>query len=391
MSHAELPFWRHWNFQTAVTDLGLYIHVPFCKQRCHFCAFYLTIHREDLVRDYLAALEQEIVLYGRELGHVPVTSIYFGGGTPTSLAPDELMGILEYLSKAFPIEPHAEMTVEASPDTVSKRSLEILLNGGVNRLSVGLQSFDESEWEKLGRSGCQGANRSAIECAHEAGFQNISVDLMYGLPGQTLESWQRSLTQAVDLAPTHVSCYALMIEEGTRFHRDYFRSDLCDGLPCLQNSMEELAVAYLSDSGYRRYEISNFCQPRFECQHNMRYWSGQHYLGLGPSAQSYVGGVRFGNVEDLREYGRQLSRKAFPVTGLEPVTRNQADRERVVFGLRMIEGVNLQDVHHLARDLNWRMAVNELIKDGLLCEEDRSLRLTEVGRRVADSVAVQLL
>ena len=374
-----------------IEDLGLYIHVPFCKQRCHFCAFYLTIHRESLVDDFLDALEKEIELYGKPLGSVPVSTIYFGGGTPTALAPRQLVKVLECVAKVFPLQSQVEITLEASPDSISKQSLEFLRRAGVSRLSLGAQSFENAEWEPLGRSGDILDTQSAVQWASEAGFQNISLDLIYGLPMQTLESWQRSLRQTVALNPTHVSCYALTIEEGTKFYRDHLRDELFEGSADLQQAMQALAVSYLSDWGYQRYEISNFCRPGYGCRHNLKYWSGQSYLGLGPSAQSYVGGVRFGNIENLHEYCRQLGENELPLSRIESLSKNQTYRERVIFGLRLVEGLDLRVIQDLAQDVTWRSRVNELINNGLLSEEGSVLRLTEVGRCFADSVAVELM
>ena len=391
MSVTNLSFLERSSDLSEVEDLGLYIHVPFCKQRCHFCAFYLTVHRENLVDDFLNALEKEIELYAEKLGCVPVSTIYFGGGTPTSLAPSQLVKVLECVAKVFSFHSHVEITLEASPDSISKQNLKVLRGAGVSRLSLGAQSFEESEWEPLGRSGDILNNRSAVQWASEAGFQNISLDLIYGLPKQTLESWQRSLTQAVELHPTHVSCYALTIEEGTKFYRDHLRDELFEGSADLQHAMQALAVSYLSDRGYQRYEISNFGRSGYSCRHNVKYWSGQSYLGLGPSAQSYVGGVRFGNVDNLHEYCRQLGGNKFPLTRIERLSKNQSDRERVIFGLRLVEGLDLRVVQELSHDVTWRSTVNRLINNGLLSEEGSFLRLTEIGRCFADSVAVELM
>ena len=374
-----------------IEDLGLYIHVPFCKQRCHFCAFYLTIHRESLVDDFLDALEKEIELYGEQLGSVPVSTIYFGGGTPTLLAPHQLVRILECVAHVFPFQSQIEISLEASPDSVSQQSLEVFRRAGVSRLSLGAQSFENADWEPLGRSGDIWDTRSAVQWASEAGFQNISLDLIYGLPKQTLESWQRSLKQTVALNPTHVSCYALTIEEGTKFYRDHLRDELFEGSADLQHAMQAQAVSYLSDRGYQRYEISNFCRPGHGCRHNLKYWTGRSYLGLGPSAQSYVGGVRFGNVENLHEYCRQLGKNELPLVRIENLSKNQTDRERVIFGLRLVEGLDLRVVQALAQDVTWRSSVTRLINNGLLSEEGSFLRLTEVGRSLADSVAVELM
>ena len=374
-----------------LTDLGLYIHIPFCQKRCHFCAFYLTIHREDLVRNFLLALEQEIGLLAQILGDLPVSSVYVGGGTPTSLTSRQLVRILEVLAEQFHLTPQVEVTVEASPDTVTLPVLKALRQAGVNRLSLGAQTFDQTVWVRLGRSGNIPATRMAIEYARLVGFQNINVDLMYGLPDQTLESWQQSLTEVTLLNPTHVSCYALTLEEGTQFHMAALRGEIQVGQLELENTMYETAISYLTTAGYEQYEISNYCQPGNSCRHNLRYWTGQDYLGMGPSAQSYIGNVRFGNIDNLREYCRDLGQKELPLASIETLTPPQADRERVVFALRLVRGLNLQNLEEVPRDPHWWSAVQQLVDDGLLCDEGSTLRLTANGRRFADSVAVDLL
>lgn len=372
-------------------DLGLYIHVPFCLKRCDFCAFYLMVHREDLVRTFLLALEREITVYGKELGKTPVSTIYLGGGTPTSLNAKQLGGILEAVDKAFAVMPHAEISIEASPDTVRVPLLLELRKMGVNRLSLGAQSFDQSVWEYLGRSGSIQATKTAIEHAEQVGFQNINLDLMYGLPAQSLESWKQSLREVIALNPSHVSCYALALEEGTRFHSAHTRGEIRVGDPDLENAMGQGAALTLGEAGYTHYEVSNFCQPGYECRHNLRYWTSLDYLGLGPSAQSHIGGVRFGNVENLSEYCRRLYDHELPLGSFEVMSEQQADRERVVFGLRLIDGIDMKGLEQSVCDDRWRLVVQQLIDQGFLCDEEKILKLTEYGRRFADSVAVQLL
>ncbi len=330
-------------------------------------------------------------LWRKELGIVPVSTVYLGGGTPTSLNAQQLISILEVVSQNFALSPQVEISVEASPDTMSLPVLQELRNAGVNRLSIGAQSFDESVWVHLGRSGNILASRTALEQARQAGFQNVSLDLMYGLPEQSPESWQHSLKEVIALNPTHVSCYALTVEEGTRFHHAQRQGEIHVGDPDVENVMCQNAASALRDAGYHQYEVSNYCQFGYECRHNLRYWTGQDYLGLGPSAQSRIGTVRFGNVDNLSEYGRRLSDQELPLASVEVMSKKQTERERVVFGLRLVKGLDIQGLEQVAGDDQWRGVVQQLIEEGLLCHEERILRLTPYGRRFADSVAVQLL
>ena len=393
MTPVTFPLLHRLGTQPVKTDLGLYIHIPFCRRRCHFCAFYLQIHQEPRVKNFLMALEQELTLYADKGGmsERPVSTIYIGGGTPTSLAIDQLHRILAAVKNRFTLKSHLEITVEASPDTVTQDCLCMLVEIGVNRISFGAQSFEESEWERLGRLGRVDTVLNAVHLARAAGFENINLDLMHGLPGQTLESWSRTLRQALELKPTHLSCYALTLEEGTRFHVDRHRGDLLIGDSDLGNEMEDLAVSYLGRAGYQRYEISNFSRLEFECRHNLRYWLSQDYLGFGPSAQSYVAGIRFGNLEDLNGYCGSLKNRNLPLTHVELLTKRQIDRERVVFGLRLIAGLELSMVDELVHDNCWKSAVDRLIRHGLLFEGKTRLQLTEAGRRFVDSVAIELL
>jgi len=376
-----------------MNDLGLYIHIPFCQKRCHFCAFSLQIHREDRAQAYLAALERELALYAldRTICRRPVSTVYVGGGTPTVLSSEQLLFIFSLIKKVFSLQTGAEITVEATPDTLTSDSLHGFHELGVTRLSMGAQSFEETEWKRLGRSGCCNTTMASVALAHSSGFRNVNLDLMYGLPGQTLESWQTTLEKAVHLSPTHLSCYALTIEEGTRFSVDRRRGTLEDGNPLTDNAMEDLAISFLADAGYQRYEISNYAQSGFHCRHNLRYWQGLDYLGLGPSAQSYVGGVRFGNIGDVGRYGQCLENGAFPYAEVEALSPRQINREQVVFGLRLIEGISLQEVEAFPLDQHWQSTVTRFIQEGVLCQTQTSLKLTAFGRRFVDSVAVELL
>lgn len=379
---------------SSTEDLSLYIHVPFCRARCHFCAFYLQIYREDKVQQYLEALRREIHLYTADafIRGRPVTTVYFGGGTPTALTAEQLDGIVDVIKERFSVVGDAEITVEAHPDTVMEQGLHALVSAGFTRISVGVQSLDDTELMRVGRRpGLGDSLHSAIALARSAGFQNINLDLMYGLPGQTLETWRKTVDEALALAPTHLSCYALMLEEGTRFHVDVQRRDVAEPDPDVPNSMQEIAISRLAAQGYHRYEISNFSQPGYVCRHNLRYWLGKAYLGLGPSAQSYVGASRFGNVEDLQSYCQSLERGEFPVAELESLDPNRARRERVVFGLRLTHGVDVKWMDALKGDERWTSTVAQLVHQGFLSEQEGYLKLTPQGCRLADSIAVELL
>jgi oxygen-independent coproporphyrinogen III oxidase len=373
--------------------IGLYIHVPFCRSRCHFCAFYLEIYREDRAQHYLTALIQEIRLHAGQLtvGDRRLDTVYLGGGTPTALQPSELCGILSYVQANFGLQPNAEITVEAHPDTITIEGLAQLAEAGFNRISFGVQSLEEHELVSIGRPSLPDTVHGAVALARQAGFTNINLDVMFGLPGQTLESWQATLDQAIALNPSHLSCYALTVEAGTRLIVDIRRGDRTEPEDVLQNTMEEDAFRALTAAGFARYEISNYCRPGYACRHNMLYWEGADYLGIGPSAQSYVGGHRFGNVEDLKAYQDRLASGHLPTADSERLSLEQQHREAIIFGLRLTEGIPSASVHRYEMDADWKSKMVQLLNEGWLEEAAGRIRYTATGRRFADSVAVDLL
>jgi oxygen-independent coproporphyrinogen-3 oxidase len=368
--------------------LGLYLHVPFCVARCHFCAFSLEIHREDRVLAYLAALDREIArhaAHGTLAGRV-LETIYVGGGTPTTLAPDQLADILERLHERFDVAPDAEITVEAHPDSVTPEGLGRLVAAGFNRISLGVQSMDADALVRVGRRTAPDRTRVAVAAARAAGFANLNLDLIYGLPGQGPADWRATLEAALALQPDHLAAYALTIEERTRLAVDARRGEAVEPDPETQLAMEEETASRLAHAGFERYEISNWCRPGFACRHNLLYWRDGEYLGLGPSAQSYLDGRRFGNLESLADWRRALEAGASPVAESERLDAARRRREALVFGLRLTEGRAASEVPPEAGE-----AVDRLVAAGLLEERAGRIRLTDRGRRYADSVAVELL
>lgn len=354
------------------TAQGLYIHVPFCHQRCHFCAFYLEIHQARAADEFVAALLAEVRLYGESglMGLAPLDSIYVGGGTPTTLSSEQLATILATSRQIFGLAPDAEVTVEAHTDSVTQASLTLLRKAGFTRLSAGAESMDQTELSRVGRPGSPLNTIRSMDAAREAGFTNINLDLMYGLPGQTLESWAASLRQTIELAPAHLSCYALTVEDHTHLKASIQRGLLPAPEEELQNRMEDLAEEMLGRAGYHRYEISNYCRPGFASRHNRLHWTGGHYLGVGPSAQSYVGGRRFGNVSDLTAYTAALQNGLLPVSESNHLTQADESCERLVFGLRLIDGISLKETGVLSFP-DIMQAVDHLLAEDLIeCEGD---------------------
>jgi oxygen-independent coproporphyrinogen-3 oxidase len=373
--------------------LGLYIHVPFCRSRCHFCAFYLEIYRDDHAQSFLTALSREMQLHVAQqpLGGRRLDSVYFGGGTPTALRTEDLCDILSGVRTNFGLTRDAEITIEAHPDTVAVEGLRALSAAGFNRISFGVQSLDEKELTQIGRPVLSDTTHKAVASARQAGFTNINLDLMYGLPGQTLDSWLGTVDHALALEPTHLSCYALTVENNTRLIVDIRRGTRDNPEELLQNAMENEAARRLAGAGFHHYEISNYSRPGYTCRHNRLYWENGEYLGMGPSAQSYLAGDRFGNIDDLDAYEDRLANGVLPIVDRESLGAERRRREAVVFGLRLIDGVPTASlpIHEEQRD--WTEKVTRLIDDGYLETAGDRVKLTATGRRFADSIAVDLL
>ena len=369
-------------------DLGLYVHIPFCRRRCHFCAFYLEIMQPDRMRLFHSALVQEISLYHRKAsldGRV-LQSIYFGGGTPTSLPADQLAALLALVRGTWPTSGTAEVTVEAHPSSVTVGDLTVLADAGFNRISFGAESMADKDFASIGRFGQVLDTAAAVQAARGAGFRNINLDLMYGLPGQSLQDWMHTLESLMALAPSHISCYALTIEEGTKLAQGIARNLIPPPDDMLQVDMESAAERFLDEAGFSHYEISNYAKPDYACRHNLLYWTGGEYLGLGPSAQSYLHGIRFGNVADLEAYAACLNDNRLPITDRTILSVPERQRDALVFGLRLLRGVPRRTITTAERDRQ----IDELIAKGLLDADHDWVRLTSLGRRYADTVAEQL-
>lgn len=369
-------------------NLGLYVHIPFCRRRCHFCAFYLEIAHPDRMALFHSALIQEISLHRRQesLDGRTLQSIYFGGGTPTSLPADQLVALLRLIRATWPTSITAEVTVEAHPSSVTARDLTVLADAGFNRISFGAESMTDKDFSSIGRFGQVQDTAGAVQAARRAGFQNINLDLMYGLPGQSLQDWIHTLESLMTLAPSHISCYALTIEEGTRLAQDIARNLLLPPDDMLQIDMESATEHFLADAGFSRYEISNYAKSEYACRHNLLYWTGGEYLGLGPSAQSYLHGIRFGNVADLDAYTACLDDNRLAVTDRTLLSTSERQRDALVFGLRLLHGVPRKNITAAERDHQ----IDELVVKGLLDADHDRVRLTPLGRRYADTVAERL-
>ena len=324
------------------TPLGLYIHVPFCRSKCQYCDFYSLCTKEDKVIDgYLDAVCDHIRETGPLAPGYQVDTVYFGGGTPSFFGADGMAAILTAVRRAFDVSADAEITFEANPDSISDKLLRRLRSEGFNRVSLGIQTDDDAILQKIGRPHNYAQAVTAFERIRRAGYRNVSVDLMYGLPGQTLEGWEKTLRHVLTLNPEHISCYGLKVEERTPL---YAYKDLCH-IPDddTQADMYLTAVEILRTKGYRQYEISNFAKKGLISKHNMKYWTGGEYLGFGPSASSDFAGRRYTLKRDLQAYIAGIRDGGDIMEEMEEIPLRERAGEYLMLRLRTSQGIEQQE------------------------------------------------
>ena len=362
-------------------SLGLYLHIPFCRAKCLYCDFYSLPHAEERMDAYASALTRQLAAWSVRAADCTADTVYFGGGTPSCLGPDRLCRLLDAVLAHYRVAPDAEITLEANPDSAQDLSaLRRLRSAGFNRLSLGMQSADDAELARIGRIHTHTQTVRAVENARAAGFGELSLDLIYGLPEQTVARWQANLAAAVSLAPEHLSCYGLKVEEGTPLFAQRGRFTLPDD--DAQADMYLYAADALARHGYGQYEISNFCRPGHESRHNSRYWALSEYLGFGPGAHSDFGGERFALARDLDAYlaGRSVcSERSAP-------SPRERETERVMLALRTVRGLAASSLPAAAVQV-----LEECRAHGLAVRRGESYALTPRGFLVSNSVIVRLL
>jgi oxygen-independent coproporphyrinogen III oxidase len=371
---------------------GLYVHIPFCRAKCAYCDFNSFAGLEPLYSQYVRAVAREM----ETVAPATLRSVYLGGGTPTVLPLSDLAQILEAVQGGRSLAPAAEVSIEANPGTVDAASLSGLVALGVNRLSLGIQSFDDAELRLLGRIHTAAEALEAFRTARDAGFRNISLDLIFGLPGQSLASWRASLHRALDLAPEHLSLYALSVEPRTPLAGGIERGELPIPDPDLAADMYELAEEACAAAGYFHYEISNWArQGDLRCEHNLVYWRNEDYIGLGAGAHSWARGQRWANVASPPEYTALLSRGASPVASEEAIPPELEMGETMMMGLRLVdEGVTFEGFRRrFGADLRqwYAVEIEELDRLGLLEIGDGRVRLSPRGRLLANQVFYRFL
>ena len=370
---------------------GLYIHIPFCKSRCSYCAFYSTTHAE-LRQQYVDALCKEMEKRGerREERGERIETIYLGGGTPSQLTIAQLEQLFIYINKVYAIQEGAEITIECNPDDVTAEYASALPQLGINRVSMGAQTFDDQRLRFLNRRHTSAQVPQAVERLRQAGIANISIDLMYGFPQESLADWEQDIDAALALGVEHISAYCLMYEEGTPLYRQLQQGLIHEVDEETERLMYELLMDKLSAAGYEHYEISNFAKPGYRSRHNSSYWNDVPYIGLGAAAHSYDGQRRSWNVADLKEYIRRVENGESPVEDSELIEGWTRYNDRLTVALRTCEGLDLTTLTDEQRDYCIKNA-RRFLDDGLLVEKDHHLVLTHSGLFVSDMVMSELM
>jgi oxygen-independent coproporphyrinogen III oxidase len=381
---------------------GIYIHIPFCRKSCHYCNFHFSTSLA-LKNGFLRALLKEVEItagqassgYDRQrdyLGGEAVETIYFGGGTPSLLSEPELEAALSSIRNYHQVTDMAEITLEANPDDISIEKLRSWKRLGINRLSIGIQSFDDENLRWMNRAHTAQQGLSAIQAARSEGFDNITIDLIYGTPLLTDEQWKTNLDLAVQNQVPHLSCYALTVEAGTALHHMIEKKKVTDTDPTKQAHHFEMLMHFLQQAGYEHYEISNFALPGKRSRHNSSYWEGKKYLGLGPSAHSFNGNSRRWNISNNPLYISSLEKNELPVE-TETLTPSQQANEYIMTSLRTIEGLNLhflQDKYGTDVLKDVELAAAKYTGSGKMIREDAFLKLTKDGKFFADGIAADL-
>ena len=374
--------------------IGLYIHFPFCLRKCLYCDFPSYAGKEFLMDDYLDAVRIEIGEIKKRITGRKIETIFWGGGTPTLFHGEKLKNLLDYIKENLVIIEDAEITTEANPETLDKKKLEILKKAGVNRLSIGMQAGQDCLIKKLGRVHSIKDVERSVQWAKALGFDNINLDLMFGLPDQTLDQWMETLIMAVDMGVEHISTYALIIEEGTPFYELESQGKLNTASEEVEREMYHKGVAYLKRKGYNQYEISNFAQPGKECRHNLIYWKNRDYIGIGCGAHSFLDGERWSNYNDISQYIDSISKKRTAIEHRQRISISEQRFETIMLGLRLIEGVSkLEFRERFNNDIRYYYddAIDQLKKQGLLAEDSNRIYLTPKGMDFQNQVLLYFM
>lgn len=374
--------------------LGLYIHVPFCAQKCYYCDFNSYKINSNQKKEYLINIEREMKFYKDEFKDKCFDTVFFGGGTPSILTVDELKELVNNINENFNIKKDAEITIECNPGTINREKLEAMKKMGINRLSIGLQATQNYHLKSIGRIHTYEEFEKNYYDALDIGFKNINIDLMYALPNQKTQEWKDTLDKIINLNPSHISAYSLILEEGTKLYDMYQNKEFELLDEDTDINMYNYTIDILKRHGYNQYEISNYSKEDLECKHNIIYWKCDNYLGLGPGASGFIGDTRYSNIEDICEYNKCIMQNIRPVSEEIELTKKDKIEEFIFMGLRMNEGINI-DVFKERFDTDfydiYQEVMDKLIKRELVRFDGKNISLTQKGREISNSVFIEFL
>lgn len=375
---------------------GVYIHIPFCHQICNYCDFNKVFFKNQPVDEYIEALgrEMEMTVAGMPEAFTNIETIFLGGGTPTALSAEQIEKLLSLITKHIPMSSVKEFSSEANPDELTIDKLQALYNGGVNRLSMGVQSFDQSLLKKIGRTHSNEHVYETIQNAKNVGFKNISIDLMYGLPGQTMEQWQETLEKALALNLPHYSAYSLIVEPKTIFYIQYAKGKLHLPTEDLEADMYGVLMDTMEAHGLRQYEISNFANEGYESTHNKIYWDNDEYAGFGAGAHGYLEGIRYSNVAPIKKYIETVMAGERPLLHEHEVTGDEKLEEQMFLGLRKSAGVTHEEFEKKFGQPMlsiYKEIIDQLQEEQLIEIDSEGIRLTRKGRFIGNEVFQRFL
>ena len=377
-------------------EKGLYVHIPFCAKKCNYCDFTSFIPAKNHIDLYLDALEKEFKMYN--IKDETIKTVFIGGGTPTVLNEKQLDRLFSIISSEINIDDLEEYTIEANPGTLSPEKLRSIKKGGVNRLSIGLQAIQEKNLKFMGRIHDLKDFEESYKNARKEGFDNINIDLIFAFDGQTVQEWKETLNYIVQKNPEHISAYSLIIEEGTDFYDKYADGIIKEFDEDEYVEMYRYTVGYLAENRYNQYEISNFSKEGFECKHNVKYWNGDEYFGVGISASGYINGVRYTNVKTLKDYMNLTDSNVFPKEFEEQLTYNDIFNEKIMLGLRMNSGINFSLIDNIENDISKKFikkTIEKYEEKGYIeiCKDDakKVIKLTQSGREISNIIILDLM
>jgi len=377
-------------------NVGLYIHIPFCLKKCNYCDFFsVPLPSKEWLDRYTIALLEEIRQRAFYLQRVQIKTIYIGGGTPSLLTGKQLESIIRTIHSEFAVKDQVEVSIEANPATVDDRKIKEIIDAGINRLSLGVQSFFDEDLRLLSRIHNSLDVMQTVEKLHTQGLENFNIDLIFGIPGQNIDRWRKTLQLAVDCNPKHISTYLLQLDASTPLAQEIEQGTLELLDEDTEWHMYNEAIEYLQDSGFEHYEISNFCRPGFECKHNLVYWQAEEYVGIGTGAVSFINARRYINKEDVKQYLNRLQKgNSCIVEELEHMNSSSLLIDAIILGLRLCRGISVKEFKQrfgINIEDKYSKIISDYISKGLLKLEDEYLKLTKRGYFLSNEVFCQFI